>query len=46
MSGPSFQEMVQRIGEMQRPLPGGASLGIGLAALVAVAFPLTWLVVR
>jgi len=46
MSGPSFQEMVQRISEIQRPLPAGASLGIGLAALIAVAFPFTWLFVR
>lgn len=38
--------MVRRIGEIQRPLPAGASLGIGLVALVAVAFPFTWLFVR
>lgn len=41
-----FQEMVQRISEVQRPLPAGTSLGIGLAALVTVAFPVTWLFVR
>ncbi len=39
-------EVVQRIGEIQRPLPAGTSLGIGLAALVTVSFPLTWLFVR
>jgi hypothetical protein len=37
---------MQRISEIQRPLPAGTSLGIGLAALVAVAFPVTWMFVR
>lgn len=46
MSGPSFQEMAHRIGEIQRPLPAGTSLGIGLAALAAVAFSATWMFVR
>lgn len=35
-----------QIGEIQPPLPAGTSIGIGLAALAAVAFPLTWLFVR
>ncbi len=34
---PPVQEVVQRIREMQRPLPPGASLGIALSALAAVA---------
>jgi hypothetical protein len=43
---PPFQEVVERIGQIQRPLPAGTALGIGLAALVAVAFPVTWMFVR
>ena len=46
MPTPPFREMVQRIGEIQHPLPAGTSLGIGLAALVAVAFQVTWMFVR
>jgi hypothetical protein len=46
MSGPTLQEMVHRIGETQPPLPAGTSLGIGLAALVVVAFPVTWTFIR
>jgi hypothetical protein len=46
MSGPTLQEMVQRIGETQPRLPFGTSLGIGLAALVVVAFPVTWTFIR
>jgi hypothetical protein len=38
--------MARRIGEIQPRLPAGTSLGIGLAALVAVAFPPTWMFVR
>jgi hypothetical protein len=46
MSAPTLQEMVQRIGETQPRLPFGTSLGIGLAALVVVAFPVTWTFIR
>jgi hypothetical protein len=38
--------MARRIGEIQPRLPAGTSLGIGLAALVSVAFPPTWMFVR
>lgn len=41
-----FPEVVQRISEIQRPLPAGTSLGIGVAALATVVFPVTWLFVR
>jgi hypothetical protein len=46
MSAWPFQEMVQRIGQIQPPLPAGTSYGIGLAALVVVSFPVTWQFVR
>lgn len=46
MSGGPLQEMARRIGEIQPPLSAGTSLGIGLAALVAVSFPVTWVFVR
>jgi hypothetical protein len=46
MSAPTLQEMVQRIGQTQPRLPFGSSLGIGLAALVAVNFPGTWTFIR
>jgi peptidase M50B-like protein len=46
MSAPTLQEMVRRIGETQPRLPAGTSLGIGLAALVVVAFPVTWTFIR
>jgi hypothetical protein len=46
MSGPTLQEMVHRIGETQPRLPAGTSLGIGLAAFVVVAFPVTWTFIR
>lgn len=46
MSGLPLRVMVERIGEIQPPLPSGASLGIGLAALLVVGFPLTWMFVR
>lgn len=38
--------MVQRIGETQPTLPAGTSLGIGLAALIFVNFPVTWAFIR
>jgi hypothetical protein len=38
--------MERRIGEIQPPLPFGTSLGIGLAALLAVNFPGTWTFIR
>jgi len=46
MSAPTLQEMVHRIGEIQPRLPFGSSLGIGLAALLAVGFPGTWMFIR
>jgi hypothetical protein len=46
MSGGPLQEMARRIGESQPRLSAGTSLGIGLAALVAVSFPVTWMFVR
>ena len=46
MSAPTLQEMVHRIGETQPRLPFGSSLGIGLAALLAVNFPGTWTFIR
>ncbi|SRR6266567_2146369 len=46
MSTRPLQEMVQRIGETQPPLPAGTSLGIGLAALIFVNFPVTWAFIR
>ena len=46
MSGPSLQEMVNRIGQTQPRLPFGTALGIGLTALAAVAFPGTWMFIR
>ena len=46
MSPPPLQEMVQRIGETQSPLPAGTALGIGLAALIVVSFPVTWAFIR
>ena len=46
MSAPTLQEMVHRIGQTQPRLPFGTSLGIGLAALIAVNFPGTWTFIR
>src|SRR5215469_16078049 len=46
MSAPTLQEMVHRIGQTQPRLPFGSSLGIGLAALIAVNFPGTWTFIR
>jgi len=46
MSAPTLQEMVHRIGQTQPRLPFGTSLGIGLAALLAVNFPGTWTFIR
>src|SRR5215469_17513757 len=46
MSAGPLDEMARRIGEIQPKLPAGTSLTIGLVALVAVAFPPTWIFVR
>lgn len=46
MSAIPIDEMARRIGEIQPRLPAGTSLGIGLAALAAVAFPPTWMFIR
>jgi hypothetical protein len=46
MSAGPIDEMARRIGEIQPRLPSGTSLSIGLAALIAVAFPPTWMFVR
>jgi len=46
MSGLPLQDVVERIGEIQPRLPAGTSLGIGLAALLVVGFPVTWMFVR
>lgn len=46
MSPPPLQEMVQRIGQIQPRLPAGTALGIGLACLIVVAFPVTWSFIR
>ena len=41
-----LQDMMSRIGERQPALSAGTSLGIGLAALVVVSFPVTWTFIR
>jgi hypothetical protein len=41
-----LDEMVQRIGEKQPPLPAASALGVGLACLLVVMFPVTWVFVR
>ncbi len=46
MPSPPLQEMVRRIGETQSPPPAGTALGIGLAALIVVSFPVTWAFIR
>jgi Peptidase M50B-like len=46
MAALPFDEMVQRIGEKQPPLPAASALGIGLACLLVVMFPVTWIFVR
>ena len=46
MSGLPLQDVVARVGDIQPRLPAGTSLGIGLAALVVVIFPVTWMFVR
>jgi len=46
MSAGPLDEMARRIGEIQPKLPAGTSLTIGLVALIAVAFPPTWMFVR
>ncbi len=46
MAALPLDEMVQRIGEKQPPLPAGTALGIGLACLLVVVFPVTWMFVR
>jgi peptidase M50B-like protein len=46
MAALPLEEMVQRIGEKQPPLPAASALGIGLACLLVVMFPVTWMFVR
>jgi hypothetical protein len=46
MAALPLDEMVQRIGEKQPPLPAASALGIGLACLLVVMFPVTWMFVR
>jgi hypothetical protein len=46
MAALPLDEMVQRIGEKQPPLPAASALGIGLACLLVVMFPVTWIFVR
>jgi hypothetical protein len=46
MAALPFDEMAQRIGEKQPPLPAASALGIGLACLLVVMFPVTWMFVR
>ncbi|HEX9064740.1 MAG TPA: M50 family metallopeptidase [Streptosporangiaceae bacterium] len=45
-SVPSLQVMLHRMFETQPRLPPGTALTIGIACLVAVAFPVTWSFVR